>query len=107
MVDVVVVGLLYGEDSHPGVVKNVLQVDPRSRSQLQALPNEIPAFVGDPVAEIELRGTYLLVLFEGDVAADHVVEEDAERPNGGAETVVAVEADPLRRGVDASACNSV
>ena len=49
---------------------------------------------------MDLGRADLLVLLEGDVAADHVVEEDAQRPHGGGWAVVPIEADPLWRGVN-------
>ncbi len=42
---------------------------------------------------------YLLVRLEGNVSADHVVEQDAEGPDGGFVPVVLATLDPLRRGV--------
>ena len=47
-----------------------------------------------------LAWTDLFVRLEGDVATDHVVEEDAQGPDGGAGTLVPVKGDPFRRGVD-------
>jgi hypothetical protein len=54
-------------------------------------------------AELNLSRADLLVLLEGDVAADHVVEEDAKRPDGGGVAVVAVATDPLWRRINSRA----
>ena len=43
----------------------------------------------------------LSIVFEGDVSADHVVEEDTEGPDGEAVGTVATVLDPLRRRVHA------
>ena len=52
---------------------------------------------------MELGVADLLVGLEGDVAADHVVEEDAQGPDGGLGAQVARTPDPLGRGVDPGA----
>ncbi len=59
----------------------------------------------DPVRVVEgdVRGADLLVRLEGNVPVDHVVQEDAQGPDGGGVAVVAPEQDPLRRRVHAGA----
>jgi len=52
--------------------------------------------------EVDLGAADLLVRLEGNVAANHVVEEDAQAPDGGRVAVIATQHDPLRRCVDAS-----
>jgi len=54
-----------------------------------------------------LAGTDLFVRLEGDVAADHVVKEDAQGPDGGACTLVPVKGDPFRRGIDTGSCKTI
>jgi len=53
--------------------------------------------VGYGVFEMKLRVNDRLVALKRDVSADHVVEEDAKRPDGGRYGVVAVRQDPLGR----------
>ena len=60
--------------------------------------------MSQPRSELEVGVADLLVLLEGNVSADHVVEQDAEAPDGGGDSVVTAEADPLRRSVNASSC---
>ena len=50
---------------------------------------------------------YLFVRLEGDVPADHVVEEDAEGPDGGLVPVVLPTLDPLGWGVHPSTCQRI
>ena len=52
---------------------------------------------------MELGVADLVVCLEGDVAADHVVEEDAQGPDGGLGAQVPRTPDPLGRGVDPGA----
>ena len=68
----------------------------------KALPHQVLTLRGDPVAKAEIGDADLLVRLEGDVAADHVEEEDAEGPDGGELAVVTVLTDPLRRSVHSS-----
>ena len=51
--------------------------------------------------------TNLPLGLERDVAAEHVVQQDAEGPHGGRVTAVPPQPDPLWRRVHASACSSV
>ena len=46
----------------------------------------------------------LSLCLEGDVAAEHVVQQDAERPHRRRVPAVPAEPDPLGRGVDQGAC---
>ena len=101
---VVVVGVEGGGSGrdrgrHPGVGEDHVQRDPGAGLDPQAPLDEVAALSRQPGAEVDLGGADLLVLLEGDVAADHVVEEDAQGPHGGRRPVVPVEADPLGRGV--------
>ena len=72
-------------------------------TDLYALPDEVLALRRDAVAEPQLGEADLLVRLEGDVAADHVEQEDAEGPDGGRLAPVLAETDPLRGGVDSGA----
>jgi len=49
---------------------------------------------------VQLGAFDLRVRLEGDVATDHVVQEDAEGPDGQAVGAVPTEFDPLGRRVD-------
>ena len=60
------------------------------------LPQEVFAGLRDSLSEAQLGFADLLVRLEGDVATDHVKEQDAEGPDGGALPVIATLADPLR-----------
>ena len=53
------------------------------------------------MSEAQLCAADLLVRLKGDVATDHVKEQDAQGPDGGALPVIATLADPLRGGVNA------
>ena len=85
----------------PGVAQDVGEGDALVGLDHQALPDQVLALGGKADAEAQLRPADLLVRLEGNVAADHVEEEDAERPDGGLFAIVAGVADPLRRGVHA------
>ena len=91
-------GVVIG-DVHPRVGEDPVQGYSGTRLDPQAPLDEVAALPRQPDAEVNLGRAYLLVLLEGDVAADHVVEEDAQRPHGGRRAMVSVEANPLRRGV--------
>ena len=62
---------------------------------------EVLAGLRDSLSEAQLGAADLLVRLEGDVATDHVKEQYAEGPDGGALAVIATLADPLRGGVNA------
>ena len=62
-----------------------------------------PVAVLEP--EVDLGLADLLVRLEGDVPADHVVEEDSQGPDGGGIAVILTEQDPLGGSVDAGAWN--
>ena len=72
-------------------------------THLQALLYEILALWADPVPEVHLSRADLFILLKGDVPANHVIEENSKRPDGGRGAVIAVQPDPLRRGVDSGA----
>ena len=93
-----------GGGGHPGVAQDLIQVDPILGSDPQAGPDKVLAFLGERPPEPDVGVADLLVLLEGNVAADHVEEEDAERPDGGRVPVVPAAADPLGGSVHAGAC---
>ena len=93
-------------DAHPRVVEDVLELDAVGGADAQAAADEVLALVGEAGAELDLGHADLLVLLEGDVAADHVVEEDAEAPDRGRVAVVAGAADPLRGSINPRTCKS-
>ena len=88
----------------PGVVEDAVQGDPILRPNPETRPDQILTLGADGSSEAELCVADLLVLLEGDVAADHVVEEDAEAPHGQGVGVIAAAADPLWRGIHPGAC---
>lgn len=83
----------------PGVGDDGGEAGPAVGLHPEALPDQVLTLGGHSVAEPHLRHTDLLVRLEGDVAADHVEEEDAQGPDGGQLSVVSVVSDPLWRGV--------
>lgn len=56
----------------------------------------------DPSGENGRGPDDLLVALEWDVAAHHVEEQDAQRPDGERDGVIGLRQDPLRRTVDSS-----
>ncbi len=100
-------GLSLQGDRHPWMVEDVLEGDSVGGSQPQAAANEILTLVGEARSKLDLGVADLLVLLEGDVAAHHVVEEDAETPDGGGAGVITRAANPLGRRVHSRTCNRV
>ncbi len=86
----------------PGVGQEVLETRSLVGLNLKTLANQVLTLDGESNPEPKLCTTDLLVRFEGDVAADHVVEEDAHAPDGGLFAVVATGTNPLGRGVHSS-----
>ena len=86
------------------MLEDLLDGDPVVGPQPQASADQILALVSQSRPEPDVGVADLLVLLEGDVSADHVVEQDAEAPDSGRNSVVAAESDPLRRSVDSSSC---
>ena len=93
-----------GAGMEPGVVEDAVQGDPILRPNPETRPDQILTLGADGSSEAELCVADLLVLLEGDVAADHVVEEDAQGPHGQRVAVIAAAANPLRRRVHPGAC---
>ena len=87
-----------GVAQHPVQGDAVLGPDPETRA------DQVLTLRGHRPPEAELRVADLLVLLEGDVAADHIVEEDAQGPHGQRVAVIAAAANPLRRRVHPGAC---
>ena len=86
----------------PGVLSQLSHADPVARRDVEAGPDQVLHFVGQVKGfpEIEVRLLDLRVCLKGDVAADHVVEEDAQAPDGQAVGSVSSELDPLGRSVN-------
>lgn len=61
---------------------------------------------GDSPSEEHLPSEDLLVVFERDVPAHHVVEQDTQGPDGGRAPVVSVVFDPLRGAVHSGSCRA-
>ena len=91
--------------SHPAVAEDVRERDSVLLLHPEAGRDQVPAGPGDLSAELQLTTADLLVLLEGDVATDHIEEEDPQGPDSGAVSMVLVEPDPLRRGVDSGPFN--
>lgn len=83
--------------------QQVFQLNSVSGSDAQTGLDEVLALVGEAGAELDLSGADLLVLFEGDVSADHVIEEDSKRPDGSGVAMVTAAPNPFWWGIDASA----
>jgi hypothetical protein len=81
------------------VLQDVLDGDPVGRSKSEAPSDQVLALVSESGSELEVCVADLLILLEGDVAADHVVEEDAQAPDGKPVSPVSPELDPLWRSV--------
>ena len=62
----------------PRVIEDTIQPDPILRPDLETRADKIATRVGRLSAEVEAGHDNLLVLLEGYVALDHVVEEDAQ-----------------------------
>ena len=84
----------------PGVGDDGGEGGPAVGLHPEALSDQVLTLGGHSVAEPHLRHTDLLVCLEGDVAADHVEQEDAQGPDSGQLAVVSVVSDPLWRGVN-------
>ena len=93
--------------SEPGVGKDGGEGGAVPGVHPQALPHQVLALSRHPVAEAQLRDADLVVALEGDVAAHHVEEQDAEGPDRRQLAVVTVLSDPLGRGVDSRACKGL
>ncbi len=89
---------------HPRMLEDLLQLDAVAGADSEAAADQVLALVGQTGAELDLGHADLLVLLEGDVAADHVVQQDAQRPDGGWVAMVPRAADPLRRSVHSRTC---
>ena len=70
-------GRAFEVDGHPRVAEDLLKGDVVTGANAKAAPDEVLALVGEAGPELELCHAELLVLFEGDVTAHHIVEEDA------------------------------
>ena len=64
------------------MVEQVRQVQPVLGSDAKAASDQLLALRRHVTAEVDLGVADLLVLLEGDVALHHVVEQDAQRPDG-------------------------
>ena len=58
------------------------------------------AFCAERSSEGKLWVADLFVFLEWNITADHVVEEDSERPNCQRVAVISTAANPLRRSID-------
>ena len=88
----------------PGMAEDPVQSDAILRPDPETGSDQILTLGAHGPPEAELRVADLLVLLEGDVAADHVIEEDAQGPDSQRVAVVAAASDPFWRSVDPGAC---
>ena len=79
-----------------------LELDSLRRLNSEAGPHQVPALLRHVLPEADLGVADVLVLLEGDVALDHVEQEDAQGPDGGRAAQVALAGDPLWRCVHSS-----
>jgi len=81
--------------------EDVTQIDPVFHVDGETTGDEMLQLVGEPVEVwVDQSCSFnLSVCFERDVTTGHVVEEDAEGPDGEAVGFVPPVLDPLRRGV--------
>ena len=91
----------------PRMREQVLKTRPLIGLNLKTLADQVLTFDGKSDPETKFSPTNLLVRLEGDVPADHVVEEDAHAPDGRLFAVVTTCADPLWRGVHSSTCEKM
>ena len=89
----------------PGMREDVVQSDSLLGQKCEALLHQLHGGVGEVQVPVpgELAGAGVPVAGEGDVTAEHVVEEDTQGPDSQPVPGVAPLLDPLRRGVDPGA----
>ena len=78
-----VVVLEKAASSEPGVNEDVFQLRPVLRLDLKALPDQILALWGETDPKADVSTADLLVGLKWDVTANHVKEEDPQRPDCG------------------------
>lgn len=97
----------------PRVLQQLVQSRTVGRAHPQTLADQVLALGrqsrlvvigGEALAERHVSAQDLLVQLEGHVAAHHGVQQDAQRPDGGAAAVVLARADPLGRRVHSGTC---
>lgn len=86
------------------MAQHVLDGGPRASVQAEAGVDEVPARGAYPTFEQRPGGADLVVPLERDVTADHVEQQDAQRPNLCLLTVVALPTDPFWWAVHPGAC---
>ena len=91
----------------PGMVEQARQVKPILRSDAKAASDQLLTFRRDVATKVDLGVADLLIFLEGDVALDHVVEEDAKRPDCERVALVSRASNPLWGGVYSGACREI
>ena len=86
------------------MLEDLFDRDSVGRPQPETPSYEVLALVGQPGAELKVGVADLFVLLKRDVAADHVVEKDAQAPNSGRDSVVSAVANPFWRCVNSGSC---
>ena len=89
------------------MVEEARQVKPILGPDAKAASDQLLAFRWHVAAEVDLGIADLLVFLEGDVALDHVVEEDAKRPDSERVALVSRASNPFRGGVYSGACEEI
>ena len=96
-----------GGRGHPGMVEQTRQVKPVLGSDAKATSDQLLTFRWDVATEVHLGVADLLVLLKGDVALHHVVEEDAQGPDGERVSLVSRASDPFWGSVYSGACREI
>lgn len=65
------------------MAQNVLQWDALLRIVGEALRDQVHALFRNFAVKVELAAQNLIIILKGDVTAHHVVQQDAQRPDGG------------------------
>ena len=91
----------------PGMVEQARQVKPILRSDAKAASDQLLTFRRDVATKVDLGVADLLIFLEGDVALDHVVEEDAKRPDCERVALVSRASNPFWGGVYSGACREI
>ena len=90
---------------HPGVLQDLLEADPGVLVDGETGLDEVNAGGGQFSAVDKVRFADVIVPLEGDVPTDHIVEEDAQTPDGQGVALVSLELDPLRRRINSGSWN--
>ena len=90
------------------MLQDLFQGGSLSRAVLEAAQDQVLALWREAPRrpEVDDGAHDLFVLFERDVAADHVVQQDSERPDRGGTAVVSPVTDPLGWRIHSRSCKT-